>query len=456
MPATITVKPWNDPLVDTLGHDPRSLYVETFWLPTLGPTALLLMRHLATRFDRSPSGIDLLVADTSLALGLGRARGVELARSSAASRGSSSSTSRAPTALVDDRGPSQPPAGESPARPPSPRRRAGRARGMGRSRARGAAARRRPANAPRRVALTLLEQGDDLDHVEHLLHSTRVPSRGRRRGRALGVDAAHRSGTRSRPAARRLGLISGPRPAGPPPFGRPRRRHSQRRCLTSRAVTDVETIAGVAARRARDRRPHRRRASRPSRASPTSAARRACGRRTPRPRRPRRSQYYVSDPEVRQRAWQNRLEQRDLDRRAERRRTARSPSSSARPRCTRSSPRTSTGCTTRPGTSPETDRRDPRHRARGEVPGVRLARARWTRRSTGSRAGEDDPACLRVRRDPEVGDDQLRREPRARGPRRGPSARPRRRRVPRRSARRSASTRPPRCPRSRSRTAPAS
>ncbi len=54
MPATLLIKPWNDPVVDTLGHDPRSRYVETFWLPTLGPTALLLLRHLADRFDRNP------------------------------------------------------------------------------------------------------------------------------------------------------------------------------------------------------------------------------------------------------------------------------------------------------------------------------------------------------------------------------------------------------------------
>ena len=37
MPATITVKPWHDPVVDVLDHDPRSRYVETFWLPALGP-----------------------------------------------------------------------------------------------------------------------------------------------------------------------------------------------------------------------------------------------------------------------------------------------------------------------------------------------------------------------------------------------------------------------------------
>ena len=75
MPATLTITPWPDPLLDTLGHDPRSLYVETFWLPTLGPTAVLLLRHLATRFDESPTGVELAVADTSQALGLGQRDG---------------------------------------------------------------------------------------------------------------------------------------------------------------------------------------------------------------------------------------------------------------------------------------------------------------------------------------------------------------------------------------------
>jgi hypothetical protein len=54
MPTTLTIRPWTDPVIDTLGYDPRSRYVETFWLPTLGPTALLLLRHLADRFDRQP------------------------------------------------------------------------------------------------------------------------------------------------------------------------------------------------------------------------------------------------------------------------------------------------------------------------------------------------------------------------------------------------------------------
>ena len=71
MPVAIRVKPWPDPVLDVLGHDPRSWYAETFWLPTLGPTALLLMRHLADRFEQTPEGVDLPIADTAAALGLG-------------------------------------------------------------------------------------------------------------------------------------------------------------------------------------------------------------------------------------------------------------------------------------------------------------------------------------------------------------------------------------------------
>jgi len=67
----IRVMPWPDPVLDVIGHDPRSWYAETFWLPTLGPTALLLLRHLADRFERDPKGVELPVADTAAALGLG-------------------------------------------------------------------------------------------------------------------------------------------------------------------------------------------------------------------------------------------------------------------------------------------------------------------------------------------------------------------------------------------------
>ncbi len=78
MPTTLTIVPWIDPIIDTIGHDPRSRYAETFWLPTLGPTSLLLLRHLADRFDQSfgsPRGIELRVTDASRALGVGDREG---------------------------------------------------------------------------------------------------------------------------------------------------------------------------------------------------------------------------------------------------------------------------------------------------------------------------------------------------------------------------------------------
>lgn len=83
MSETLAVRPLADPVIDTLGHDPRAPYPERFWLPTLGPTALLLLRHLADRFDRAPAGFTLVLAETSRCLGLGErdGRSSPLARS---------------------------------------------------------------------------------------------------------------------------------------------------------------------------------------------------------------------------------------------------------------------------------------------------------------------------------------------------------------------------------------
>jgi hypothetical protein len=71
----LEIRPWPDCLIDTLGHDPRAPYPETYWLPTLGPTALALLRLLASRFDRWPDGFVLDLAETSRCLGLGERDG---------------------------------------------------------------------------------------------------------------------------------------------------------------------------------------------------------------------------------------------------------------------------------------------------------------------------------------------------------------------------------------------
>src|SRR5580704_18246753 len=68
---TIRIVGWPDPVIDRLGYDPRSLYVETFWLGILGPTGTWLMRLFASGLDDAPEGFDLDLADTARALGLG-------------------------------------------------------------------------------------------------------------------------------------------------------------------------------------------------------------------------------------------------------------------------------------------------------------------------------------------------------------------------------------------------
>lgn len=76
LPTTVHVMPWIDPVVDRRGHDPRSVYVEQFWLGVLGPTATWLLRRLVTGFDRQPDGYDLDVAHTARSLGLSVSKGM--------------------------------------------------------------------------------------------------------------------------------------------------------------------------------------------------------------------------------------------------------------------------------------------------------------------------------------------------------------------------------------------
>ena len=68
---TLTVRPWPDQVIDALGHDPRSRYVESFWLGILGPSTTWLLRHMVASFESSPSGFELPLAETARCLGLG-------------------------------------------------------------------------------------------------------------------------------------------------------------------------------------------------------------------------------------------------------------------------------------------------------------------------------------------------------------------------------------------------
>ena len=66
----LMVVPWHDPVVDSVGYEVRSQYVELFWLNVLGPTATWILRRLVLGFDRYPLGYELDLAETASALGL--------------------------------------------------------------------------------------------------------------------------------------------------------------------------------------------------------------------------------------------------------------------------------------------------------------------------------------------------------------------------------------------------
>ncbi|MEZ5235312.1 MAG: hypothetical protein AB7O92_31965 [Acidimicrobiia bacterium] len=71
----VQIQPWPDAVIDRLGVDPRSGYVEHFWLGLVGPASVLLIRHLADRFDAEPDGFELDLAATAALLGLGTGLG---------------------------------------------------------------------------------------------------------------------------------------------------------------------------------------------------------------------------------------------------------------------------------------------------------------------------------------------------------------------------------------------
>lgn len=67
---TLMVVPWHDPIVETVGFDARSQYVELFWLNVLGPTATWTLRRLVNGLDRYPLGYEMDLDETASMLGL--------------------------------------------------------------------------------------------------------------------------------------------------------------------------------------------------------------------------------------------------------------------------------------------------------------------------------------------------------------------------------------------------
>lgn len=84
----IRISPWPDATIDSLGYDVRDRdtprghvpYVETFWLPILGPTATWLLRRCNSHLDaRNPGPMPTALLSQCLGLGDGISRASKLA-----------------------------------------------------------------------------------------------------------------------------------------------------------------------------------------------------------------------------------------------------------------------------------------------------------------------------------------------------------------------------------------
>src|SRR5205807_3668116 len=62
---TLLIRPWADEVIDALGFDPRSNYVEKYWLGVLGPSSRSVRPQGWTRRPARPGRIDEVVRHAS-------------------------------------------------------------------------------------------------------------------------------------------------------------------------------------------------------------------------------------------------------------------------------------------------------------------------------------------------------------------------------------------------------
>lgn len=171
---TLQVRPWPDAVIDEVGHDPRSPYVERFWLGMLGPTATWLLRRLAAGLEESPAGFELDLAGTASELGIGSRGGQQ----SPFVRSIHRCCRFGATELVDDRTlrvrRKLPPLTRAQIeRLPEPLRQA-HAQWLARVAPTSTIAVEQLRNRARHLALSLLELGEDGEATERQLHRWRV------------------------------------------------------------------------------------------------------------------------------------------------------------------------------------------------------------------------------------------------------------------------------------------
>jgi hypothetical protein len=77
----VSVTAWADPVIEAHGHPARGVYVETFWLPYLGPSATWALRRFAAWLEGVPRlEVELATFGHELGLGAGTARNAPLIR----------------------------------------------------------------------------------------------------------------------------------------------------------------------------------------------------------------------------------------------------------------------------------------------------------------------------------------------------------------------------------------
>jgi hypothetical protein len=67
----LTIVTWPDEMIDRLGHEPHSDYVERYWLGVIGPTASWLLRRITAELRSNPNGFVLDLKECAGEVGIG-------------------------------------------------------------------------------------------------------------------------------------------------------------------------------------------------------------------------------------------------------------------------------------------------------------------------------------------------------------------------------------------------
>lgn len=71
----LSICAWRDERIEAIGYDPRSDYVETFWLTVLGPSAVFTLRRCAHWLDHEDGAFEVPLELLGRSVGLGGGSG---------------------------------------------------------------------------------------------------------------------------------------------------------------------------------------------------------------------------------------------------------------------------------------------------------------------------------------------------------------------------------------------